>query len=138
MQDVKQYMRTRRKKLNKENRCTSCGRQRDRPPCKTCLHCQKLSSARQEKIRQRVLDYYGGRCACCGYSDTRFLSIDHIIPLHRGERTSQTTGYGLWCKLQREGFPYGFQVLCYNCNYAKRGRPLCPHQEEEKPGRVKG
>src|SRR5262245_17032688 len=30
-----------------------------------------------KKLRQEVLDHYGGCCACCGETQLEFLSLDH-------------------------------------------------------------
>ena len=84
------------------------------------------------KLRLEIFNAYGGiRCACpkCplhGGADPRFLTMDHINgdgAKHR--RETQGTHTYRW--LKKNGFPLGFQVLCYNCNCAKRLGDHCPH-----------
>jgi hypothetical protein len=91
------------------------------------------------KLRVEVMAAYGGpRCACCGESEEKFLSIDHVN--NDGAEHRRNIGYGegngkgasgrtlVW--LKRNGFPEGFQVLCMNCNFGKqRNGGVCPHQE---------
>lgn len=68
-------------------------------------------------------------CACCGYSDFRFLSLDHIesrknVPAEE----KKLGGINLWRYLSERGLPAGYQVLCHNCNLGKGPRRYCPHQ----------
>lgn len=56
------------------------------------------------------------------------LAIDHVDGDGAAER--RATGGGnmrLYRRLRREGFPPGYQVLCFNCNQAKHvlGRCTC-------------
>lgn len=87
---------------------------------------------RNHKLRLEVFEAYGGfECACCGETEPKFLSIDHInndgYQMRKdGEHGS---GYGLYIWLKREGYPEGFQVLCMNCQHGKaRNGGICPHQ----------
>lgn len=86
-----------------------------------------------DKLRRQVYAHYGERCACCGVSDWRFLTIDHINndgAAHRrklGKPNSGGVNFYRW--LRTHNFPDGFQVLCFNCNCAKsRFGGICPHQ----------
>ena len=91
---------------------------------------QKIYNMRR---KENVCKAYGGKCACCGEDRIEFLTIDHIN--NNGNIHRQTKGLSpgtqsyLW--LMREGFPEGFQVLCYNCNNAKHIYGTCPHQKGE-------
>lgn len=80
---------------------------------------------------------YGGyKCACCGESEAKFLSIDHIFnngAEHRREvrPTAKDNGVGVsiltW--LKKHKYPAGFQVLCMNCNFGKQvNKGICPHK----------
>ena len=94
-------------------------------------------------------------CNCCGYTGIEFLTVDHIIPKREMEKkvrsmvrsisenvslTSKEIAMGYNAKrkghplnqwLITNNFPKGFQILCWNCNFAK-GSPAvsfkCPHQ----------
>ena len=83
------------------------------------------------KLRQTVIQAYGGKCTCCGIDDWRFLSIDHINndgATHRKDRKFSSASIYGWLKAQ--GYPKdNFQVLCYNCNLAKAHcGGVCPHK----------
>lgn len=84
--------------------------------------------------KDKILDHYGRFCACCGEDEPVFLSLDHINgdgAAHRRE-ISKRSGASMYSLLIREGFPAGFQVLCYNCNFAKRTGEACPHASISK------
>lgn len=74
-----------------------------------------------------VLEHYGGKCACCGEDEWKFLTIDHINndgAAHRRVVKTYITGW-----LIKNNFPPGFQILCHNCNFTKEAYGGCPHQE---------
>lgn len=91
-----------------------------------------------QKLRSEVMDAYGGkRCACCGETEPKFLTIDHVF--NDGAKHRRQIGYGdgngkgassrtlAWIK--KHNFPGGFQVLCMNCNLGKqRNGGTCPHK----------
>jgi hypothetical protein len=90
-----------------------------------------LSKARN-KVRLETLSYYGGnppKCACCGESELKFLSIDHINNNGNVERRllNKSGGGSFYFNLRKRGFPKGYQVLCHNCNMAKAFYGSCPH-----------
>jgi len=68
-------------------------------------------------------------CACCGYSDLRFLSVDHIDGRKNlSVKEKKLFTIYLWRYLIKTGLPSGYQILCYNCNIAKGQAKYCPHQ----------
>lgn len=93
----------------------------------------KRERANRQALRREVLSHYSGgqpRCTCCGEATLVFLTIDHIVPVKRNSKNnaSGTAGEALCRRLKRDGYPDGFQVLCYNCNCAKKVNSVCPHQ----------
>lgn len=119
--------------------CVKCGAQRgkSRAYCDPCL-ALVLKRNRQAKARLKVQTFeaYGGcSCACCGETGIDFLTIDHIggggnrhrQELFGGRRGS---GYDFYGWLKKQGYPPGYQVLCFNCNFAKWKLGECPHQVE--------
>ena len=87
----------------------------------------------QDRVRREVFDAYGGFvCACCGETEPKFLSIDHINNNGAEQRRnrdygSSGTAFYLW--LRKNAFPEGYQVLCMNCQVGKhRNGGVCPHQ----------
>jgi len=134
--------------------CTNCGKrpyEKDKKRCAEC--CAKnrewykqsgyreknriRDKQRRHNRRRKVVDHYGGKCACCGESKILFLSIDHINEdgaKHRAEimgspdggRRIGSTIFYKW--LEKNNFPEGFQVLCHNCNMGKHlNGGTCPH-----------
>lgn len=109
---------------------------------------RKLTSnrvrARQKQLRLEILRHYckgDPYCQCpgCDVREPSFLTLDHINndgAAHRraiAKKHGRNAGSGtvlLWIK--RNGFPSGFQVLCYNCNCGKQysGKGKCPHEKE--------
>lgn len=93
---------------------------------------------RREQTRLLVIDHYSNgtrRCACCGEGHVIFLTIDHVDGSGWMERRGlrdrgATTGSHLYRRLLRSGFPAGYQVLCWNCNWAKGTGVMCPHKIE--------
>lgn len=110
-------------------------------PHQLCESHHKEALATSKVIAQRTKDaafnsYGGYRCACCGIVDEVFLTLDHVNGggnKHRNEISPDVKrwGGGGGCKLYRwlkkNKYPRGFQVLCFNCNFAKWRLGKCPH-----------
>jgi hypothetical protein len=86
-------------------------------------------------LRARVLAAYGGVCACCGEQEEVFLTVDHVNgggAEHRRSLTKGRKGSGgttlVYRSICDQGFPPDFQILCFNCNYAKHRQGKCPHE----------
>lgn len=84
------------------------------------------------KIKDEVIKQYGNKCVCCGEKERIFLAIDHINEdgaKHRKEIIGgpQRGGFHTYIWIRKNNFPNTFQVLCFNCNWAK-SRGGCPHK----------
>jgi hypothetical protein len=86
----------------------------------------EISRKINARLRSQVLQGYGGSCACCGESIQEFLSLDHVFGDGAMDRRMVGTGGQVYRKVIREGFPDTYQLLCFNCNWAKH-RGGCPH-----------
>jgi 5-methylcytosine-specific restriction endonuclease McrA len=88
--------------------------------------------ARRLKIKLDGIKQYGGKCVCCGISEVKFLTIDHINGRSKEKKYpcgSKPTGLMLWVMLKRLGWPKSnYQLLCFNCNCAKGIYGTCPHK----------
>jgi len=95
-----------------------------------CPHVGRIHRPIDRHRRRRIfcINYYGGKCACCGESTIEFLTIDH--PLKDGAAHRKITGSGssFYSWLQRNNYPSGFRVLCRNCNSADGLYGRCPHE----------
>lgn len=80
-----------------------------------------------QRIRQEAIMAYGGMCACCGESGWMFLAIDHVNGGGNQHRQEVGRGNPFFNWLKKQGYPEGFQVLCFNCNHAKGTGLVCPH-----------
>lgn len=96
----------------------------------------RIIKRRKEIFKERrmaVLLHYGGnppRCACCGETEIKFLTIDHIAGNGVEHRKQiKDTSVARW--IISNGFPDGFQILCYNCNCSKGFYGQCPHQDNK-------
>jgi hypothetical protein len=92
---------------------------------------------RRFQLRLDTIAAYGGKCTCCGETQTEFLTIDHIEGDGAHERKHfDRSGQKMYAWLRRQGWPKDrYQLLCFNCNCAKGFYGQCPHQHfkvEEK------
>lgn len=101
-----------------------------RNPEKARNKALRYEPERRARLRSEVLQAYGGRCACCGEPEPKFLGVDHINndgAEHRRElNISAGSRFYKWLKANK--FPKdNFQLLCHNCNFAKGMYGECPH-----------
>jgi len=79
-----------------------------------------------QKIKKQVLSHYSSGmpvCAYCGITDIDILTIDHIEgggSKHRQVVSCGRGGLAFYKWLRRNGFPNGYQLLCYNCNIKRQ------------------
>lgn len=92
-------------------------------------HSVKLYQ-RERKIK--ALEHYSGgipMCNCCGEKEQKFLSIDHINNDGNRHRRADPSAIAIYAWLKKNGYPKGFQVLCFNCNLSKAFFGSCPHKK---------
>lgn len=84
------------------------------------------------KSRLELIEHYGGKCACCGESNYKFLCIDHIDGGGNKERFSSGihSSHDHIIFLKKNNYPNYIQILCYNCNMAKHHYGVCPHVDK--------
>jgi hypothetical protein len=98
-------------------------------------HRQKRTQKYRKILRDEVYEHYGNKCACCGETERRFLSIDHINGRGRERRQNLagTSGNGSNLSLLldiRKNWPDDIQILCFNCNGGRAPNGgICPHEE---------
>jgi hypothetical protein len=112
--------------------CNKCGKYPATENRKTCLYCREVEKERDNKIKDLTFNVYGGYvCSCCGETIKEFLTIDHINN-DGGIHRRQIKNRNIYKWLKKNSFPTGFQVLCWNCNLAKRFGKECPHKRIQK------
>lgn len=116
-------------------RCGSCGEWKTRPeflnsgkpPCRSCRNQWAVDY--REKRKRMAFEHYGAKCVCCGEAEYVFLTFDHINGGGSEERRNNRKEPFTYERVIKENFPDRFQVLCFNCNWAKHKCGVCPHQE---------
>ena len=93
--------------------------------------CLQESANTRQRYTQNAFNAYGGFiCACCGETIPKFLTIDHINGITSQDRKAPRAGWVFYLWLKKQGYPPGYQVLCYNCNLGRaRNQGICPHKE---------
>ena len=124
--------------------CVVCGKDMGDDLHKRCSSCRSKRKewyatsetkdkmyARSRERKRLIVDYYGGKCTCCGESELAFLALDHIEGggnIHRKELQRYGSSFYDW--IINNNFPEGFQILCHNCNHGKySNRGICPHKD---------
>ncbi len=146
------WHKNRYKKFKEEGKCVNCGGTRDNIKFTRCAICREKSKKHTanyrrrkrvllppkhkkpwissgEKLKNIVMEHFGGKCVCCGEAEVTFLAIDHIDG--NGAQHRKEIGHtNLYRWIVKNNFPEGFQILCRNCNWGKFVRGICPHQTE--------
>jgi len=69
------------------------------------------------KTRLNIIEFLGGKCIYCGFSDYRALQIDHING-HGCNEFARLGARKFYKKVKEH--PELYQLLCANCNWIKR------------------
>ncbi len=138
-------------RCNKRKKLHSFYKRKSRPSgynseCKVCSdarhekwkqehpgHLQRMHKIKNTEYKKTCVEKYGidSGCVCCGIKELSFLSMDHIKDDGFKNRDKHGLGKHLYRMLVREGFPPGFQTLCFNCQWGKRlNGGFCPHHPE--------
>ena len=90
------------------------------------------AKARYARQRAEMLAAYGGKCVCCGETEGRFLTLEHIF--HDGSQHRASKGPNqIVSDLRRLGWPKDrYTLLCMNCNWSERNGGPCPHKAGPK------
>lgn len=131
---AKKYLKqgaARYRRLKSKRRCTAC-KKPSRPGRIFCEGCAGKNygsrRASYERARQEMFDHYGRECRCCGESTPEFLTVDHVGGGGSAHRKRESGAAAICGWLRKRGYPKGFQILCWNCNYAQRYGKPCPHK----------
>ena len=95
------------------------------------------STRSKDKLKSEIFSTYGCgelKCKGCGESDLAVLTIDHINGggnQHR-KKIGCKTGCSFYRWLKKNGYPEGFQVLCFNCQFRKRSIEIKPENPNKR------
>jgi len=86
---------------------------------------QIRAAENNKQLKMIILQQYSGiipHCAYCGIDDMDVLCVDHIDGGGNKHRKAfgLHSGGSLYRWLIKNGYPKGYQVLCFNCNHKKR------------------
>lgn len=97
-----------------------------------CVACRKENhDSNRKKLKEEVIEAYGGECSCCGESIPAFLTVDHVNNDGAEHRKLVRAGSTFHRWLRDNGFPKdNFRLLCWNCNSGRQfNGGICPHSE---------
>lgn len=126
----------RRDKRKASGRCQNCGSHKRPvvPGTTQCAVCLKKKTDGVLKEKAMAMARYGLACKCCGEDRPEFLTLDHVRGDGAAHRRKLKKLYGweggasFYRHLRKNGYPEGYQTLCWNCNAAKSLFGGCPHQ----------
>lgn len=96
-----------------------------------CISCR--GKAQRAMLRLRLIETFGGKCACCGETHPLLLTLDHVQGGGKQEYQNKRT-HQIWLRAIKVGPNTGeFQLLCMTCNFAKGQYGVCPHQSGLTP-----
>jgi hypothetical protein len=126
----RKYRETHRKELNERRKLAMRKMWKEQPE-----KIRALQNRYRFNTRKRLLEAYGGKCACCGETEIKFLTFDHKNNDGAAQRRALRGGngkgapsVGMFYAHIRKNKPTDIQVLCFNCNCAKGCYGKCPHQ----------
>lgn len=91
----------------------------------------------KEQLRRDIFNAYGNKCVCCGETERKFLTIDHVNNDGNKERARSKSellrrrggGVHIYSRIRKEGYPATYRVLCWNCNCGRaQNGGICPHE----------
>src|SRR5215471_7657366 len=94
--------------------------------CRACkIACDKR---RVTALHNRVIEFLGNKCVCCGETEHVFLTVDHINGGGSKHFRERPNGRMFKEILQDPEALSKYRCLCMNCNWAKRYGNYCPHE----------
>ena len=110
---MRNYVKENRSKINKQQQAY---KSKNRPKI------NQAEAERTQKLKIDVMTHYSigkAHCLHCGETKIAFLTIDHINGRKAWNHARKYKGKVLYSWLKRNGYPPGFQVLCWNWNQIK-------------------
>lgn len=87
---------------------------------------REYASRKRAELWVEFFDQYGSACTCCGETNRKFLTLEHVGGLNGRKRVPVDQELK---SLKKEGWPDFVTVFCFNCNLGShRNGGTCPHQ----------
>ena len=78
--------------------------------------CAEYQARYFQKVKQEVVDLYGGRCDTCRETDLIVLELHHIDHDGSEERKEIGMGPSMYRHARKKYNPLKYQILCANCH----------------------
>ena len=117
---------------SKDSRCKQCRSDKEKNPERRAVRAE-ITRRSNAKLKNEIFEHYSNglmKCSCCGESQPKFLTLDHIGGGGREHREQLGSPAMVYRDLRTRNFPPGFRILCYNCNCGRsQNNGICPHEE---------
>lgn len=92
------------------------------------------AKAKRHRLRLELIARYGGKCACCGVNDYRWLSLHHKNRDGGRERKGKkVNAANRIAYLHSQPKRDDLELLCYNCHLSGDFFNICPHRDRNSP-----
>jgi len=82
-------------------------------------------------VKKAVIEFFGGKCVCCGETQIPFLTISHKNNDAQEHRKIIGKARSFYSSLFINNFKCDFEIVieCWNCNCSKlTNNGICPHK----------
>lgn len=86
---------------------------------KAAKEAERKKRYNRELKRQALLRYGELRCGDCPEDHLECLTLDHINQDGATHRRADKNAHSLYAWLRRRGYPPGYRILCFNCNWKR-------------------
>jgi hypothetical protein len=112
--------------------CSKCKKRKRVKYYTQCRKCINIVTTKYyKKLRNIIIDHYGGKCKCCGIGRIEFLTIEHKNGNGNKHRNKVGRGLNYYLWIIKNNFPNILSILCYNCNCSRGFYGYCPHKKKE-------
>ena len=129
--DEDEFYRIRKNEEKKHYWCKHCMKVPHKLSPAAIEHRNTYKREKRAQLRLETLIHYSNglmKCSCCGESQERFLTLDHIN--NDGWKDKRKYGRSVMDMVKKQSYPEGYQILCYNCNCGRaHNKGVCPHEE---------
>lgn len=116
----------------KKRLCVQCSGPSKKYRCERCSRAYAgLRKQFYDRAKEKVLAHYGAACICCGETELRFLTVDHVNNDGATDRkqNGRLGGKNLCAAIVARKYPSSYQIMCFNCNCGRAlNGGLCPHK----------